>query len=166
MLKTKYNSVKMFFSITGRLIESYDELGNRYLVPKYCISKPTNMMTVGLESDDIEEVDSTTKLLQAPSTTISPIRKPSSSGEIRRRLPQPSGPTMVVKVRLSTLAKDIKVTLPETARVNDLKRRLATDHDVDARKLTMFYSGRVLNNAVLIKDLDIPKGFVVQAVVM
>lgn len=154
----------MWFSIAGRLIESYDELGNRYLIPKYCISKPSNMANMNLESDDIEEVDSTTKLLQGPPTATSPARKPSSSGEIRQRAA--SGPTMVVKVRVSTLAKDTKVTILETARVKDLKKKLATDHGVDARKLTMFYSGRVLNNAVLIKDLDIPKGFVIQAVVM
>ncbi len=123
------------------------------------------MTTVHLESDDIEEVDSTTKLL--PLTTTAPARKPSSSGDIRRRLPQATGgPTMVVKVRLSTLPKDTKITIFETARVKDLKRKLAADHNVDARKLTMFYSGRVLNNGVLIKDLDIPKGFVIQAVVM
>ena len=30
---------------------------------------------------------------------------------------------------------------------------------------TMLYSGRVLNNSALIKDLEIPKGFVIQAIV-
>lgn len=50
--------------------------------------------------------------------------------------------------------------------MKDLKRKLALDHNVDASKLTMLYSGRVLSNGTLIKDLEIPKGFVIQAIVM
>ena len=34
-----------------------------------------------------------------------------------------------------------------------------------SKKITLLYSGRVLDNNTLIKDLDIPKGFVIQAVV-
>lgn len=159
--------MSLFYLSAGRLTECYDELGNRYVIPKYCISKPTNMPAANHNDDDIEEiVDSTTKLLQGPPTPTSPSRKASGSGEIRRRPPQDTGLTMVVKVRLSTLSKDTKVTVLETARVKDLKRQLATDQSVDPRKLTMLYSGRVLNNGTLLKDLEIPKGFVIQAVVM
>jgi len=47
--------------------------------------------------------------------------------------------------------------------VRDLKKNLEADHSVDSKKITLLYSGRVLNNSTLIKDL--PKGFVIQAVV-
>ena len=125
--------------------------------------------------DDSEEPDSSTLLLQRPPSPTSPSRKSSGSGEIRRRHPLPqkgtgasntSIATMVVKVRLSTLSKDSKLTVPETCRVSDLKRKLHSEHSVDPRKITMLFSGRVLNNGTLIKDLNIPKGFVIQAVVM
>ena len=72
---------------------------------------------------------------------------------------------MTMKVRLSTIRKDLKVTVLTTDRVRDLKKKLEADHGVDSKKITLLYSGRVLNNSTLIKDLDIPKGFVIQAVV-
>ena len=72
---------------------------------------------------------------------------------------------MTMKVRLSTIRKDLKVTVLTTDRVRDLKKKLEADHGVDCKRITLLYSGRVLNNSTLIKDLDIPKGFVVQAVV-
>ena len=163
---------EIFFS-TGRLTEAYDELGNRYVIPKYCISKPTNMASANgnLDNEDSSEPDSSTQLLRAPSSPTSPSRKSSDSGEIRRRHQKATGAsnapvaTMVVKVRLSTLSKDTKVTVPETCRVSDLKRKLHSEHKVDPKKITMLFSGRVLNNGTLIKDLNIPKGFVIQAVV-
>ncbi len=72
---------------------------------------------------------------------------------------------MTVKVRLSTLGKDVKVSVLTTERVRDLKRKLEAKHSVQAKRITMLYARRVLNNSTLIKDLDIPKGFVVQAIV-
>ena len=64
---------------------------------------------------------------------------------------------MTVKVRLYTRGKDVKVSILTTERVRD--------NNVDAKRITMLYSGRVLNNSTLIKDLEIPKGFVIQAIV-
>ena len=129
---------------TGQLTEAYDELGNRYIIPKYCLSKPTNFqgsMTTGYN--------------------ISP-----SSAHKRQENGQKTGGTpMTMKVRLSTMRKDLKVTVLTTERVRDLKKRLETDHGVDHKKITMLFSGRVLNDSTLIKDLGIPKGFVIQAIV-
>lgn len=75
------------------------------------------------------------------------------------------GPQTTVKVRLSTLGKDIKLSVPTTDRVRDLKLKLEAMHNVEAKKITMLYAGRVLNNSTLIRDLEIPKGYVIQAVV-
>jgi len=118
-------------------------------------------MINSLDNDD-SDPDVTTQLLKE-----SPVAA-KGSGEIRRRRPDPqnSGPTMIVKIRLSTVAKDIKLTLPVGSRIMDIKKKLSLEHNVDPKKLTMFYAGRVLNNGTLIKDLDIPKGFVIQAIVM
>ncbi len=71
----------------------------------------------------------------------------------------------MVKVRLSTVGKDVKVSVQTTDRVRDLKRALEAMHNVEAKRITMLYSGRVLNDSTLIKDLEIPRGYVIQAVV-
>ena len=88
-----------------------------------------------------------------------PRRKPNS-------IHKAGGTPMSVKVRLSTLGKDVKVAMLSSDRVRDLRRKLESDYSVaPPRRITMLYSGRVLNNSTLIKDLEIPKGFVIQAIV-
>lgn len=138
------------FPSPGRLTEAYDELGNRYVIPPYCLNKPTNM----LENSDEQTVSS---------SQSNSLRQRKAEGEDDR--PKSPVMTMTVKVRLSTQPKDIKVSVLATDRVRDLKRKLQELHHVDRRRVTMLYSGRVLNNSTLLKDLDIPKGFVIQAIV-
>ncbi len=143
------------FFHAGRLTEAYDELGARYVIPKYCISKPTNMAVPGEQSDDEDnEPDSSAQLLggHAPTT--------STKSSVRQRKS-----TTSIKVRLSNVGKDIKIPLTGTERVRDIKRKLESEHGVDPKKVTMLYSGRVLGNGLLVRDLGIPKGYIVQAVV-
>ena len=192
-------------------MEAYDELGNRYVLPKYCISRPTNMVgssptlpsgppppptpLTAVDTDDSNEVDSGTNLLfDSPSSPVSASSASSHSSGLRRRtnsgssrtkpskrksskskgsrgLPPPAvdivptGDPVVVKIRVSTLPKDIKLTLQASDRVRDLKQRLEVEHEVPIRRITMLYSGRVLNDRTYIKHLDIPKGFLIQAIV-
>ena len=139
-----------YFLITqqhaGQLTEAYDELGNRYIIPKYCLSKPTNV-----------QGSMTTGYNPLPSHGLKSKRQENGH--------KASGIPVTIKVRQSTIRKDLKVTVLTTDRVRDLKKNLEADHSVDSKKITLLYSGRVLNNSTLIKDLDIPKGFVIQAVV-
>ena len=142
----------------GHLTEAYDELGSRYIIPKYCISKPTNMAIPGQHSDEEDnEPDSSTQLLHghSPTTSTTHRRKPHSQQQSKQN----------VKIRLSSTGKDVKVPLTGTERVRDLKRQLQSEHGVDPKRVTMLYSGRVLGNNVVVKDLAIPKGYVVQAVI-
>lgn len=194
---------------TGRLVEAYDELGNRYVLPKYCISRPTNMVgstpqqtravptenTIPTENEDSHEADSTTNLLQTTppppsggggasvtsglrnrggaatggknrkSKTNSNSRTGKSSGPPSPAATAPVGDPIVVKVRLSNCSKDIKMTLQASDRVRDMKRRLEVEHDVPASNLTMLYAGRVLNDRTYLKNLNIPRGFLIQAIV-
>ena len=143
----------------GRLTEVYDELGNRYVIPKYCISKPKNFQHSQNDADEEVHEDSTTKLLNEDS----PLRNRASQPTVSAQ--KISGSPLTLKVRLSTLNKDIKVPMTSHDRVRDLKRKLEAEYNVDAKRITMLYYGKVLNNATLLKDLEIPKGFVVQAVV-
>ena len=145
--------------MTGRLTEAYDELGGRYLIPKYCISKPTNMALPGEHSDDEDnEPDSSAQLLGG--------HGPTTTGSVRQRKSQQSkASSSSIKVRLSNVGKDVKISLTGTERVRDIKRRLQSEHGIDPKRVTMLYSGRVLGNGVVVKDLAIPKGYVVQAVI-
>lgn len=186
-------------------MEAYDELGNRYVVPKYCISKPTNMAghtqhrphhtpqaakPVSAQGNE-ESHDSTTNLLQDSSTgPVATAGKASSASKHKRSKAKPktkssrgslvggqqnppsmgtqgvpSGDPVVIKVRLSTLAKDIKMTLQASDRVRDVKKRLEIEQNVQTSSVTMLYGGRVLNDRIYIKNLEIPKGFVIQAIV-
>lgn len=72
---------------------------------------------------------------------------------------------MVVKIRVSTLSKDIKMTLQVSERVRDVKRRLQTEHEVSASDITMLYAGRVLRDRTYVKNLEIPRGYIIQAIV-
>ena len=78
---------------------------------------------------------------------------------------EPVGEPMVIKVRLSTLPKDIKMTLQASDRVQDIKRRLEVEQGVASSRITMLYSGRVLNDRTYVMNLGIPKGFLIQAIV-
>lgn len=137
---------------TGHLSEAYDELGNRYVIPRYCLNKPTNMQ-------DITTDDRSTST-QTNSTSLRQRRAEGGGGA-----PKPPGISMTIKVRLSTLPKDIRVSVLTTDRVRDLKRKLLELHNVEPQKVTMLYSGRVLSNNTLIKHINIPRGHVVQAIV-
>ena len=183
---------------TGRLVEAYDELGNRYVVPKYCISKPANMagirslppplqrQTSSTRDEDLQEINSATQLLEEHSPTTSKVRSrknstgsSTSKGSRKKGKRQgsdtsleapnspgiPTGEPVVVKIRLSTLSKDIKMTLQASDRVKDIKKRLEVEREIPAARITMLYSGRVLNDRTYIKLLEIPKGFVIQAIV-
>ena len=77
----------------------------------------------------------------------------------------PTGDPVSIKIRVSTLSNDIKMTIQAADRVRDVKRRLEVEHGVPAQHVTMLYSGRVLRDGVYLKTLDIPKGFIIQAIV-
>lgn len=144
-------------SHAGRLTEAYDELGARYVIPKYCISKPTNMAVPGEQSDDEDnEPDSSAQLLGGHTSTTT------TTSSVRQRK---NKNTTSIKVRLSNVGKDVKIPLTGTERVRDIKRKLESEHGIDPKRVTMLYSGRVLGNGLLVRDLAIPKGYIVQAVI-
>lgn len=107
-----------------------------------------------LTTDDIPTSAQTT------STSLEQRRLEGGEGAAK-----PHGISITIKVRLSTLPKDIRVSVLTTDRVRDLKRKLHELHNVEPQKVTMLYSGRVLHNNTLLKHLNVPRGHVVQAVV-
>ena len=119
------------------------------------------MAVPGEHSDDEDnEPDSSTQLLG-----VGNPRAPGATTTAHQRKQQSKKSATNIKIRLSNTGKDVKIPLTGTERVRDLKRWLENEHGVDPKKVKMLYSGRVLGNGILVKDLAIPKGFVVQAVV-
>ncbi|XP_031809530.1 ubiquitin domain-containing protein 2 isoform X3 [Sarcophilus harrisii] len=120
----------------GALTECYDELGNRYQLPVYCLAPPINMIE---EKSDIETLDI-------------PDPPPNSGYECQLRL------------RLST-GKDLKLLARSTDTVYHMKRRLNAVEGVEPSSQRWFFSGRPLTDKMKLEELKIPKDYVVQVIV-
>lgn len=70
-----------------------------------------------------------------------------------------------VKIRLSNQSKDIKLTISSTDTVIIVKKRLEEEYNVKSDKITMLFSGKILTDSTILGQLDIPKGFIIQAIV-
>ncbi|MBN3316359.1 UBTD2 protein, partial [Atractosteus spatula] len=120
----------------GALTECYDELGNRYQLPVYCLAPPVNMIE---EKSDLEILDV-------------PDPPPNSGHECQLRL------------RLST-GKDLRLTVRSTDTVHHMKRRLHAEESVAPASQRWFFSGRPLTDKMKLEELKIPKDYVVQVIV-
>ena len=124
-----------FYFHTGTLTDCYDELGNRYVLPVYCLSQPINMVEETSEAD--------------------------LAGQDQ---PAVGGVETTVKFRLST-GKDLKLTVRTTETVYQVKRRLHAEHGIEPSRQRWFFSGKLLTDKTKFEDAKIPKGFVVQVIV-
>lgn len=126
--------------LQGSLQDAYDELGNRYILPVYCISKPTNLIKdedVSGETSKEEEED-----IDLP----------------------PTGDELYIKLRLSS-GKDLKMTLYTSDTVLKIKKKLQTQEGIEPSKQRWFYAGRMLTDKMTIGDAKVLKGHVVQVIV-
>lgn len=118
--------------------DAYDELGNRYVLPVYCVSKPTNLIrdedVSGEASVEVEDDDSV-----------------------------PTGEELYIKLRLST-GKDLKMTVYTSDTVLKIKRKLQKLEGIEPSKQRWFYAGRMLIDKTTIGEAKIPKGHVVQVI--
>lgn len=130
------------------MTDAYDELGCHYSIPVYCISKPSNMITVDLLNEQL--------------TGATDNSNPPNSFQLDEVISDP----LIIKIRLSNQSKDIKLTVSSSDTIYRVKQRLekATD-GVSADKCTLLYSGRILSDTGIIGQIDIPKGFIIQAIV-
>ena len=117
-------------------MDCYDELGNRYQLPVYVLSSPTNLIEETSETDTNTDADS----LSSP------------------------GIEVPIKFRLST-GKDIKMVVRTTDTVMKIKRRLHSEEGIEPSRQRWFFSGKLLNDKLRIEEAKIPKSFVVQVVV-
>lgn len=125
---------------TGFLSDCYDELGCRYVLPPYVLSRPTNIMTSKPEPTS----DAVT-----PTSTVT------------------MAPDMYLKIRLSVgdQTSDEKLPVNSLERIADVKERIRQNHNLGTSRIRMICCGKILNDKTAIKDAKIPKSFVVQVIV-
>ncbi len=117
-------------------MDSYDELGNRYQLPVYVLSAPTNLIEDTSETDTSADNDNVTS----------------------------PGVEVPIKLRLST-GKDIKMVVRTTDTVLKVKKQIHTQEGVDPPRQRWYFSGRLLHDKLRIEEAKIPKGYVVQVII-
>ncbi|NWT64164.1 UBTD1 protein, partial [Prunella himalayana] len=120
----------------GSLTECYDELGNRYQLPVYCLAPPVNLI---LERSEEEAVE--------------PAEPPANA---RREF--------TLKVRLST-GKDLRLSASMSDTVGQLKKQLQAQEGIDLAWQRWFFSGKLLTDRTRLQETKIQKDFVVQVIV-
>ncbi|XP_074152090.1 ubiquitin domain-containing protein 1 isoform X2 [Sminthopsis crassicaudata] len=120
----------------GSLSECYDELGNRYQLPVYCLAPPVNLLLERSEDDGVEPPE------PAPST--------------RREFP--------LKVRLST-GKDVRLNASLSDTIGQLKRQLHAQEDIEPSWQRWFFSGKLLTDRMRLQETKIQKDFVIQVII-
>lgn len=120
----------------GTLLDCYDELGNRYQLPVYVLGAPTNLIEDTSDSDTVQDVETS----------------------------QP-GAEIVIKFRVSTLSKDLKLKVRTTDTVMKIKKKLFELEKIEPSRQKWFFSGKIMSDKLKMEDAKIPKGYVVQVVV-
>ncbi|XP_026172061.1 ubiquitin domain-containing protein 1 isoform X1 [Mastacembelus armatus] len=120
----------------GTLTECYDELGNRYQLPVYCLAPPVNLIS---ERSDEDPSDS-------PEPAVAPKKE------------------FQLKVRLST-GKDLRLSASMADTIGQLKKQLQAQEDIDAAHQRWFFSGKLLTDKTRLQDTKIQKDFVIQVIV-
>ncbi|KAL5263571.1 hypothetical protein ACHWQZ_G008817 [Mnemiopsis leidyi] len=125
---------------SGFLSDCYDELGCRYVLPPYVLSRPTNIVTTKPEPSS------------EPVVPTSPVTM---------------APDMYLKIRLSIgdATSDEKLPVNSLERIADVKERIRQNHNFGLSRIRMICCGKILNDKTAIKDAKIPKSFIVQVIV-
>lgn len=120
----------------GTLTECYDELGNRYQLPVYCLAPPINLISERSDED--------------PSDSPEPPAAPKKEFQL--------------KVRLST-GKDLRLSASMADPIGQLKKQLQAQEDIDVAHQRWFFSGKLLTDKTRLQDTKIQKDFVIQVIV-
>eukprot|EP00118_Oscarella_pearsei_P025702 m.308616 g.308616 ORF g.308616 m.308616 type:complete len:233 (+) comp44379_c0_seq1:98-796(+) len=130
----------------GDLTECYDELGDRYVIPNYCLSTPKNMVSEG-----DEQASSKAFHLQP-------------AGHAVEEETEKDDAKFPLKLRLST-GSELRLRFKETATIGQVKQEIAEKEGLDTSALRLFYSGQLLVDKATVQSCKIAKGYIVQVIV-
>lgn len=124
----------------GSLVECYDELGTRYVIPVYCLSYPINLLN---ESDR-----------DSPDDSSEPVLNPEDGKEVRLR------------VRVSITGKEVRFYINTLETILSAKKKLHLDSKIgEPARQRWFYGGRPLSDKTRVGDARVPPGHVIQCIV-
>lgn len=118
-------------------MECYDELGNRYQLPAYCLAPPVNLISERSDNDVSDQAE---------------LQEKKEKEEFQ------------LKVRLST-GKDLRLSASMADSICQLKKQLQVQEDIDAANQRWFFSGKLLTDKTRLQDTKIQKDFVIQVIV-
>lgn len=127
----------------GNLTLVYDELGNKYEIPPYCLSEPSNL------------VDETSRAGPLPAAD-----SPQASGGGDDDGAGTCAPQIAVRLRLSTTGEDVEWSGPPTATTADLKAFLQEHRGLGRERLRCFFGGRLLVDAQTLEAGRVPNDVV------
>ena len=156
-------SVESYVVYIGELTECYDELGNRYVIPNYCLSRPVNMQCETGSDATVEQQDNSNQASTAQPVSKQKQKKKSKEGDTVRD-DEGTPNRVVMKLRLST-GPELKLHFQAKDTIADVKRRIQEKDGIDVSRQRLFSSGRLLMDKSTIESCSIPKGFVVQVIV-
>lgn len=130
----------------GTLMDCYDELGNRYQLPVYCLCAPINLVEADEEFDSAREAGA-----ESPSQESEPVNA--------------GGEEIVIKLRLSTTGRDLRITVRTGETILNAKRRLQSLEGIDVYRQRWFFGGRLLGDKTKIEEAKLQTGFVVQVII-
>ncbi|CAL8280238.1 unnamed protein product [Arctogadus glacialis] len=128
----------------GALTECYDELGNRYQLPVYCLCPPVNMIEEHSDEPDGSDPDS-------------------GAADPSGATPAPGGERLL-RLRLST-GRDLRLAVRSADTVGAMKRRLQAVEGVAPAAQRWFFSGRPLTDRLRLDQLNVSRDYVVQVII-
>ncbi|CAG5910131.1 unnamed protein product [Menidia menidia] len=147
----------------GTLTECYDELGNRYQLPVYCLAPPVNLIS---ERSDEDPGDSP-EPLAAPKKEFQlkvPTRANRGGHKKGRARVSSHSVSHSPQVRLST-GKDLRLSASMADSIGQLKKQLQAQELIDVGHQRWFFSGKLLTDKTRLQDTKIQKDFVIQVIV-
>lgn len=133
---------------TGKLSDGcYDEWGNQYRIPTYCIVPPINMLTLQAKISSQDTIARPSAI--SPSSPTSPISMP-----------------ITVVIRLN-IGKDIELSLDPSETIANLKSKLLkASPEIVSKKVLMLHLGKRLPDEMLVMALNLSnKANVIQAMI-
>jgi len=128
----------------GTLTECYDELGNRYQLPAYCLSPPTNIVKENGDDSQCEEGGLT------------------GNGD---KPPIDGGVELMLKLRLST-GEDVKVNVRSKDTVLSVKKLLCSLRpNLKLEHQRWYFAGKMLNDSMKLEEAKLKRGYVVQVII-
>ncbi|XP_030756869.1 ubiquitin domain-containing protein 2 [Sitophilus oryzae] len=124
------------FVPNGYITDCYDQLGERYQVPIYCLSYPINIV-----KEDGRD---------SPAECSEPVE---------------SGTETVLKLRLSHTCSDVKLAVYSSDTISMCKKKLQSQEGIESSRQRWFYGGKLLGDKLHIEEAKIPLGYVVQVIV-